>query len=422
MIHLCVPLGSPVRVSRGLHRRSYCEVMFTAEDPQSYRFSVETRTPAGSLTRLGPPRWLTLTTLTWLAIYSAAHIALTLIDQPLPVSSIGPDPLLFNSASSFVSLVVCLVSVAAQAWLLPHRPAGVLRTVTAATGASASAGLMFAGALILLDLVGAVLPGIGLVVSPLGALIRLGCVSAAVLTGVHTWRFWKSTQVQEHRRPKPLMASVWMTVVGYLTVAACLTRLSAQLVVGIDENPLAAGPAMIVFESGFLLAGVLLPLALVHRWGRVWPGWVPVLSGRGVPRRLLIVCGSVLGVTMVAYFGMMAGRWSSRGSMAATHSRPAADWTCPKPSSGYRFRHIWPGAWVWSCAPLDTPWSRAIYARQRSNGSCAWDSAHSKFEGSALKLGSQMCCLQSYRTVFGHTYLTLFLPTYRTPSTSYWLI
>ncbi|MFC0005641.1 hypothetical protein [Micromonospora siamensis] len=61
---------------------------------------------------------------------------------------------------------------------------------------------------------------------------------------------------------------------------------------------------MLVFEVGFLLAGVLLPLALVHRWGRIWPGWVPLLAGRRIPPALLLVPAAVFAVGLVGYFGV----------------------------------------------------------------------------------------------------------------------
>ncbi|MEU7750274.1 hypothetical protein [Micromonospora sp. NPDC049171] len=57
-------------------------------------------------------------------------------------------------------------------------------------------------------------------------------------------------------------------------------------------------------EIGLLLAGVLLPLALVHGWGEIWPAWVPLLAGRPIPRPLLLVPGFGLGAGIVAYFGM----------------------------------------------------------------------------------------------------------------------
>jgi hypothetical protein len=62
------------------------------------------------------------------------------------------------------------------------------------------------------------------------------------------------------------------------------------------------------FEIGFLLAGVLLPLALVHTWGRTWPGWVPGLRGRTIPRRLLLWPAFGLAVGLVCYFGVGLGQ------------------------------------------------------------------------------------------------------------------
>lgn len=61
---------------------------------------------------------------------------------------------------------------------------------------------------------------------------------------------------------------------------------------------------MLLFEAGFLLAGTVPPLALVYRWGRVFPGWVPLLAGRGVPRWLVLGPALGRGVGMTAYFGV----------------------------------------------------------------------------------------------------------------------
>ncbi|MCO1597057.1 hypothetical protein M8C17_18030 [Micromonospora sp. RHAY321] len=53
-----------------------------------------------------------------------------------------------------------------------------------------------------------------------------------------------------------------------------------------------------------LLAGTLLPLALVHRWGRIWPGWVLPLAGRRVPRWLVAGPGFFVGAGLTTYFGI----------------------------------------------------------------------------------------------------------------------
>ena len=55
-------------------------------------------------------------------------------------------------------------------------------------------------------------------------------------------------------------------------------------------------PARDGFTSGWLvvpaaLIGLVLSLALVHRWGRIWPRWVPGLAGKPTPRGLLLFGG-----------------------------------------------------------------------------------------------------------------------------------
>jgi hypothetical protein len=52
------------------------------------------------------------------------------------------------------------------------------------------------------------------------------------------------------------------------------------------------------------LAGTLLPLALVHSWGRLWPAWVVPLRGRAVPRWLVLGPGLFVGASLTAYFGV----------------------------------------------------------------------------------------------------------------------
>jgi hypothetical protein len=94
---------------------------------------------------------------------------------------------------------------------------------------------------------------------------------------------------------------------------------------GFGSNLVPASVSLLLFEAGFLQAGTVLPLALVYRWGRVFPGWVPLLAGRGVPRWLVL--GPALGIAagLTAYFGMgtaqlavgtLAGTWQQgAGSM-----------------------------------------------------------------------------------------------------------
>jgi hypothetical protein len=83
-----------------------------------------------------------------------------------------------------------------------------------------------------------------------------------------------------------------MTAGAWLAVAGCVGRLAAQAAVGFDVIPYAAGPSVLLFEGGFLLAGIALPLLLVYRPGRVFPRWMLLLPGVG------------LGTGITAYFGV----------------------------------------------------------------------------------------------------------------------
>jgi hypothetical protein len=59
-----------------------------------------------------------------------------------------------------------------------------------------------------------------------------------------------------------------------------------------------------LFEAAFLLAGTVLPMALVCSWGRIVPRWVPLLAGRRVPRWLPLGPASVISSLMTVYFGI----------------------------------------------------------------------------------------------------------------------
>ena len=57
-----------------------------------------------------------------------------------------------------------------------------------------------------------------------------------------------------------------------------------------------------MFEALFPLAGTVMPSALVHSWGRVASGWLPLLAGRRVPRWLLLGPAFAIGSLMTVYF------------------------------------------------------------------------------------------------------------------------
>jgi hypothetical protein len=144
-------------------------------------------------------------------------------------------------------------------------------------------GWVAAAGFILLDLVAAVLPGLGIPFDALGVVCRLGAILGAVLLGM------TAKAHQSKAKPWPH----WVATLGaYLAGAGCLTRLAAQAAVGFGTTPYGGNLSLIVFEGGFLLVGTLLPFLLVHPIGRHFPRW------------MLFVPGFTIGVGMTAYFGV----------------------------------------------------------------------------------------------------------------------
>ncbi|HWD79879.1 MAG TPA: hypothetical protein VG497_13385 [Kribbella sp.] len=146
-----------------------------------------------------------------------------------------------------------------------------------------AAGWLAAAAFVLLDLVAAVLPGLGIPFDLLGMLSRLGAVAGAVLLA------GLARAHQPAAEPWP----PWISTAGACVAAiGCLTRLGAQAVVGFGKTPYGGNLSLLLFESGFLLAGTLLPFLLIHRIGRRFPRW------------LLLLPGYTIGAGITAYFGV----------------------------------------------------------------------------------------------------------------------
>jgi hypothetical protein len=116
----------------------------------------------------------------------------------------------------------------------------------------------------------------------------------------------RSPESRYERSPGWAVAAAYLAVAGYL----------ARMVVWLDEVVAGTWPsaasranglswvAMAVFLVLMSLAGTLLPLALAHRWGRLWPAWVGPLRGRAVPRWLVLGTGLFMGASLTAYFGI----------------------------------------------------------------------------------------------------------------------
>lgn len=106
------------------------------------------------------------------------------------------------------------------------------------------------------------------------------------------------------RRTDP--APWWAFAGAYVVVAGCLARMGAEGLAGLmgEASVDSAGWGWWVFVGLLVLTGTLLPLALVYRWGRIWPRWVPPLAGRHVPRWLVLGPALFVGAGLAGYFGV----------------------------------------------------------------------------------------------------------------------
>lgn len=258
-------------------------------------------TTSARLARLGGHA-LTYAVLGWAVAYGGVRLAWTVGGTP-EFPPFGSDLLGFTG---WRSVALCLVAGAAAVAL---DRATTWRPALAAAAWTVAGALVAAAAILLPELVSLLLFAPGPSFDPVAFASRLGCVTGAALLGLATFGYQRRTRGdcpdccrtgrpgQRRSTPAP-----WARLAAYVAVAGLVTRFAAQAVVGFDD--LAQNASVIGLEIGLVLAGVLLPLALVRPWGEVWPGWVPLLAGRTIPRRLLLVPGFGLGAAIVAYFGM----------------------------------------------------------------------------------------------------------------------
>jgi hypothetical protein len=258
---------------------------------------------------------------------------------------IGPDLLAFSgwgvvvlyAAAAVVALAIRLLlhrlgmsglggstgMRAARMWVAAGWVAVVLAWAVAAA-------LTSAACLLLLDIVGLLFVGTGMPFDAGALLSRAGCMTGAVLMGMTALAAGRrlragcpgcgrvprgtadgapGTRITETAGPDDMArAPRWAFAAGYAAVLGCLVRFGAQGLVGFGpEAAPATGNAGRIAGLAFLaaagLAGTLLPLAQVHRFGRVWPRWVLGLAGRRVPRWLVLGPGLGVSVGMTAYFG-----------------------------------------------------------------------------------------------------------------------
>jgi hypothetical protein len=247
-------------------------------------------------------RWASQAAIAWALGYGSLRIYWAFGAPPSP-PPIGTDLVAFTGWWS-----VALCGAAAVVVLALRRARWWPLLAVAAWGVAVA--LVAASALLLLDVVGAILPGIGLSVEPAAFLSRAACLAGGVLVGTTALsyqRHWRGACLacgSTGEAVRPAGPPWWAWLGAWVAVAGWLVRLLDQVGLGFGTNLVPVSVSLLLFEAGFLLAGTVLPLALVYRWGRVFPGWVPLLAGRGVPRWLVL--GPALGIAagLTAYFGM----------------------------------------------------------------------------------------------------------------------
>lgn len=210
--------------------------------------------------------------------------------------------------------------------------------------------------MIVLDVVAVLFPGIGIPSSPGALASRAACLAIGValaLTALAARRTDREACPYCGRRdcaPRSRAVPRWAMVAAYTAVAGCVVRLVSQLAIGFGTAPIGHGSlgaaiAALAFTVCLLLAGTLLPLALVHGWGRVFPGWTLFLAGRRVPRPLLAVPACFVSGGLLAYFGVGLGQMVVAAVTGAPLFAPGV-----------------PAAFVWTAVPAYLVWGAGLAA------------------------------------------------------------
>lgn len=252
--------------------------------------------------------WLPRALLAWALLYGALQAYWAFVASPPQMSPVGVDLIGFSGSKA---IVLCLAAAAITLALGRDGQRHAVRRALVIGAWAVSGLLVVAAALFLLDVVGGTLPGIGVRFFPVGFLSRTVCLVGAALMAMvamtHTRRLRGACGAcgRVGATPQVEHTPTWAKVAAYLATTACAVRIVAQFMVGFDTGGLGVGVSLVLFEIGFVLSGTVLPLALVHDWGRVFPRWVPGLTGRRVPRWLVLGPGAGIAVAMIVYFGMI---------------------------------------------------------------------------------------------------------------------
>ncbi|MGH8791954.1 MAG: hypothetical protein ACRDXX_04825 [Stackebrandtia sp.] len=237
---------------------------------------------------------LVLAVIVWACAYGAVQTRWAL-DGP-PDWTFPSDLLLFTGWGAVVLTLAAAISAAALVAAVPNRIiSGFAWGVAALTAANS--------AMLMLDALGGLVPATGVPFDGAGFASRAGSVTGAALLALAALlhRGYLPPHVARTRDRVP----GWARVAAYLAVAGCLVRIGSQAI----ANGSHEGSAfMTVVAAGFLLAGTVLPLALVHDWGRTFPSWAAGLAGRRVPRLLPLIPAFAVSGAICGYFGLGALR------------------------------------------------------------------------------------------------------------------
>ncbi|RKS08654.1 hypothetical protein DFP74_4368 [Nocardiopsis sp. Huas11] len=267
-----------------------------------------TRTPAPATTH----HVATLTTV-WAALYGLLRLYWTLTDTRPRLPPVGDDLIAFSDWPIIALAATTITLTTALTRPTPSLPARALLGAAWATAAL----ITLSAVLLLLDVVSLLLLNTsGIPFSPAAMAARLGALAMALglaHTARRAHRRWIADCAHCGRtprtRPAPQSTPAWAYAAAYTAIAGCLTRVLVQLPFG-EQSPMTPTDSTehAIAATGLLLllggSGVLLPLALVHAFGRTWPRWIPSLAGRRVPRPLVLGPALFATVGMNAYFGM----------------------------------------------------------------------------------------------------------------------
>ncbi|OLT34356.1 hypothetical protein BJF79_07215 [Actinomadura sp. CNU-125] len=119
----------------------------------------------------------------WISAYLVLRVYWAAAGTPGGLSPVESDLVAFTG---WGAAVLCAVAADAGFVLLRTDLDGVPRRLLLGTAWAASLALVASSALLLLDVIGAVFPGLGIEFYPLGALSRAACAGGGVLLGLLT--------------------------------------------------------------------------------------------------------------------------------------------------------------------------------------------------------------------------------------------